>query len=199
MAGWEAPDRRGRAVRGRAGLRDRDAILRRIERVLEIASTGSGRALLIEGHPGIGKTRLHEAALDGARARQMRVLHAGGAELERNIALGLAGQLLDAQLRDLTPARRRSVLANAPPLIQALANSREIPDHSRSTSDLTLSHALFTLLATADDARPALIAVDDLHWSDVASLQFVLYLLHRLEELPIALLLTRRPAAADDN
>jgi DNA-binding CsgD family transcriptional regulator/tetratricopeptide (TPR) repeat protein len=198
MAGWEAPDRRGRAVRGRTGLRDRDAVLHRIEQLLETASAGSGRALLIEGHPGMGKTRLHEAALDDARARGMRVLRAAGAELERSIALGVAGQLIDAQLRELTPARRRAVLASAPQPIQALADSRELPSHSSTTGDLALAHAIFTLVATADERRPALIAVDDLHWSDAASLEFVLYLLHRLDELSIALLLTRRPVAAQE-
>ena len=38
----------------------------------------------------------------------------------------------------------------------------------------------------------ALITIDDLHWSDGASLEFVLYMLHRLEELPISMVLTMR-------
>ncbi len=36
------------------------------------------------------------------------------------------------------------------------------------------------------------MAVDDLHWCDDASLEFLLYLLHRLDELPLGLVLGRR-------
>src|SRR5437763_13019547 len=94
----EAPDRRGRAVRGRSGLLERDSALQAIEFVIDRAQDGVGHALLIEGHPGMGKTRLHEATLDQARARGLRVLHGAGAELERSIAYGVAAQLLRAQL-----------------------------------------------------------------------------------------------------
>src|SRR5205823_1437456 len=64
--------------------------------------------------------------------------------------------------------------------------------------DAVLSHGVFTVLATAEEMRPALIAIDDLHWCDGASLEFVLYLLHRLDELPVALVMTRRPGESDE-
>jgi predicted ATPase len=56
-----------------------------------------------------------------------------------------------------------------------------------------LIHDLFTLFAAADETRPALIAIDDLHWSDTAPIEFMLYVLQRLEELPVAIVLTQRP------
>jgi len=166
-----------------------------IELLLEDAQAGAGRGLLIEAHAGMGKTRLHEAALDSARRRRMRVLRAAGAELERNIAFGVAAQLLSSQLAELSPAQRNSLLARAPERVQALAGARESMEPSEG-ADLALSHGLFTLLATAQP-RPALIAIDDLHWCDTASLEFVLYVLHRLEELPVAVLMTRRPGVAE--
>ena len=186
----EAPDRRGRELRGSAGLFEREAALRAIEIVLDAACDGHGAALLFEGHAGIGKTRLHEAALDGARARGMRVLRAAGAELEREIALGVAGQLLDAQLRALPDPQRNALLDQAPERIRALAGlARPAAAHA---ADLSVSHGLFTLIATADEQRPVLIAIDDLHWCDTASLEFILYLLHRLEELPLAVVMSWR-------
>ena len=102
-------DRRGRAVRGRTGLLERDDALAEIGDMFEAAGTGAGAALLISGHPGMGKTRLHEAALDEARRREMLVLRAAGSELEQNMAFGVAAQLLRSLLNDL-PSTRRTVL-----------------------------------------------------------------------------------------
>src|SRR2546421_4199904 len=194
----EAPDRRGRAVRGSSGLLERESALRAIEAILEEASEASGAALLIEGHAGMGKTRLHEAALDGGRAREMRVLRAAGAELERNVAFGVGAQLLSAQLGDLPERGRRSLLEAAPECVRALAGGTEPSLAPSAAGELSLSHGLFSLLAAAEESRPALIAIDDLHWSDAPSLEFVLYMLHRLEELPVAILLTRRPGLREE-
>src|SRR5581483_10561060 len=59
-------------------------------------------------------------------------------------------------------------------------------------------HGLFSVLAAATEARSVLVAIDDLHWADAPSLEFVVYLLHRLSELPVALFLTHRPGAELD-
>ncbi len=194
---WPGPrDRRGRAERGATGLLSRDGALQAIEAALDRAQQGLGQALLIEGHAGLGKTRLHEAALDGARQRRLRVLRAAGAELERNIAFGIAAQLLAAQLNELPERRRKSVREGLPVRVRTLIGAGdETPDNGEG-SDLAVVHGVFTTIAT--DTRPALIAVDDLHWSDTASLEFLAYLLHRLDELPVALVLTGRTARGEE-
>jgi DNA-binding CsgD family transcriptional regulator len=192
----EVPDRRGRPLRGSAGLLERDSPLQAIAAVLDALDTGGGDALLLEGHAGMGKTRLHEAALDEARRRGIRVLRAAGAELEQNVALGLAGQLVRALLNELPEGARQTFLAEAPERVRSLAGRRVqelVPDDA---GDLTVSHGLFAAMAGAAESRPTLLAIDDLHWADVASLEFVLYVLHRLDELPVALVMTRRPDPA---
>ena len=55
------------------------------------------------------------------------------------------------------------------------------------------------MIAGAAETRPTLLAIDDLHWCDVASLEFVLYVLHRLDELPVALVKTRRPTPVGES
>jgi DNA-binding CsgD family transcriptional regulator len=194
----ETSDRRGRAERGSSGLLERDDALRAIEEALDEAETGAGAALVFEGHPGLGKTRLHEAALDSARRRGFRAARAAGSELERNVAFGVARQLLTARLGEVPASRRRALLAAAPAAVRDLAGVRDGSATEEPSGDLTLAHGLFTLFATLDDTRPALIAIDDLHWSDLASLEFVLYLLQRLDELPVALVLTARPGDHHD-
>jgi DNA-binding CsgD family transcriptional regulator len=190
----EAPDRRGRPLRGRKGLLERELPLEAIAAALHSIAAGDGAALLIEGHAGMGKTRLHEAALDEGRRRGMRVLRAAGAELEQNLAFGVAGQLVRALVADLAPDARRIFLAEAPDRVRSLAGAgNDLPDPG-DVGDLTLSHGLFTVMAGAAETRPTLLALDDLHWCDAASLEFVLYVLHRLDELPAAVVMTRRPA-----
>ena len=84
------------------------------------------------------------------------------------------------------------MLDQAPPRIRALAGLAPPAALGHRRRAVALSHGLFTLIATADETRPALIAIDDLHWCDAASLEFILYLLHRLEELPLALVMSWR-------
>ena len=63
-------------------------------RVLE----GGGGGLLIEGPPGIGKTRLLGAAR--ALADDRRVLSARGSELERDFPFAVVRQLLEPVVRE---------------------------------------------------------------------------------------------------
>src|SRR5215469_8644836 len=49
-----------------------------------------------------------------------------------------------------------------------------------------VTHGLYWLAVNASEAGPVLVAIDDLHWADQASLRFVLYLADRLAGLPVA-------------
>jgi DNA-binding CsgD family transcriptional regulator len=149
----------------------------------------------------MGKTRLYEASLDGARARELRVIRAAGAELEQNLAFGVAAQVARAALAGLPNGQREAILQDAPPLLLGLTGLTGpglLDLKPEATSDLVISHALFALLAAALETEPGLLTIDDLHWCDPASLEFVLYLLQRLDELPLSIVMTRRPAAAQD-
>jgi DNA-binding CsgD family transcriptional regulator len=193
-----AGDRRGGRPRGGEGLLERDSALDAIEGALGVTAAGGSQALLLVGHSGMGKTRLHEATLDVARARKLLVVRAAGAELEQNLAFGVAAQMLRSLLSAGPSARRRALLAEAPKRILSLERGdphdaeQEVGDH------LALSHAFLTVLASATESSPALLAIDDLHWADPASLELVLYLLHRLDELPVTIVMTRRPAVVED-
>jgi DNA-binding CsgD family transcriptional regulator len=191
------PERRGRASRASAGLLERHRALQAIDDTLAAARRGEGMALLLEGHPGMGKTRLHETALDRARGDGLRVLRATGAELERNLALGVAIQLLSRFVHELPAASRDAIMADAPERIRVLAGMPPRASEPAATGELPISQAIFNLIAASAESVPTLVAIDDLHWCDLASLEFVLYLLHRLKELPIAIILTRRHSIGD--
>ncbi len=46
-------------------------------------------------------------------------------------------------------------------------------------------HGLYWLAANVAFQRPTLLAIDDLHWADIPSLRWLLYLTRRLEGLPV--------------
>ena len=96
------------------------------------STRGSGEALLLEGHAGMGKTRLHEAALDEARRRGMRVLRAAGAELEQNVALRRGRPARPRPADELPEDARRAFLAEAPERVRSLAGARvDLPSPTR--------------------------------------------------------------------
>ena len=116
-----------------------------------------------------------------------------GRELEQNLAFGMAGQLLRSLLGGVSEQERAALLSEAPQRVLMLEQVDPGRDDVPADDHLAVSHGLFTVLADAVESSPALLVVDDLQWSDTASLELVLYLLHRLEELQLALLMTERP------
>ena len=71
--------------------------------------------------------------------------------------------------------------------------SRPDPEAGAEPSFSAL-HGLYWLTVNLADAQPVLVAVDDAHWADVASLRWLIYLARRLAGVPLALLLATRPA-----
>jgi hypothetical protein len=59
----------------------------------------------------------------------------------------------------------------------------------------TVLHGLYWVVADLAAERPVLLVVDDAHWCDAPSLRFAAHLAHRLDGLPVALLVTTRPVS----
>jgi DNA-binding CsgD family transcriptional regulator len=152
-----------------------------------MGSTGSLRAFVLTGGPGIGKTSLWEAGVDAARRRGLRVLSARGSEAETRLSFAALIDLLDGvgleQLAELAPPQRhalevallRTESTGTPPEAHAIA--------------IALLNALRSLAARG----PILIAVDDLQWLDDASGDALAFAARRLDAETIAFLFARRP------
>src|SRR4051794_24744963 len=185
-----------RAPAGRDLLLERDGELDAIERLAESARVGSGRCLLVEAAPGLGKSRLVAAARERAAEAGMLVAHARCSELEGEFSFGAALQLFEPLLSEVGPSERAALLSGAAALTEPLFELRARDEDEDSA--FSVFHGLHWLAAGFAERAPLLIALDDAHWCDLPTLRFVLYLLQRLDELPIAVLVTTRPNEEGD-
>jgi DNA-binding CsgD family transcriptional regulator/Flp pilus assembly protein TadD len=183
-------------------LLEREDELAEIDRRLGAARDGSGSLALLEGPGGIGKTRLLAEARRAAAAAGLTVLNARGSELEREFPYGVVRQLLEPVFAAGDAPERRDLLAGAAALAAPLFAVDE-PDARVGTEALSAErpgavlHGLYWLCTNLAQQEPVLVAVDDAHWADRASLGFLAYLAGRLEQLPIALVVAARPAEAE--
>ncbi len=178
-------------------LLERDRELERLGVRLQAAGSGEGALVVLEGSPGLGKTSLLRAAAREAERRGFEVLRARGAELEREWPFGVVRQLLEPALRGRSAAERAQLLEGA----AGLATHWLLPELAGSTTDVDASfgtlHGLYWLCANLATERPLLLAVDDAHWTDDASLRFLGVLARRLDTLPALVVLTQRPGPPD--
>jgi DNA-binding CsgD family transcriptional regulator len=183
-------------------LLERDRELERVGRILRRVEQGHGGAVLVEGPAGIGKTVLLAAGRDGAEAEGFRVLRARGAELEREFAFGVVCQLIEPVLARMSPEERAGLLEGPPAMaarvLGLLGRDEGGPAETPVASDPSFAvlHGLYWLCANLAAEGPMALVVDDAHWADIPSLRFLAFLLPRLEELRVAVLLGARPAEA---
>ena len=131
-----------------------------IHGLLQDARAGRGRAVVLRGAPGIGKTTLLEHARREGRAQGLRILAARGVESESRLAFAGLWDVLRpvlARIDEIPDAQRaalRAALALGPP----------------AASDRFAAYAatLSLLGAVAADGA-VLILVDDGHWLDPPS------------------------------
>lgn len=170
-----------------------------LSEALDRACGGNGAMVVIEGHAGIGKSRLLEATIRDARDRGLLTMRGRGAELERQMPFGVARQVLGRAVLELAPSERGQVMAG----LAARAGSVLAEHYSPQAGDPVgqaagvdalywLVHQLTRLGAEGRRARGALIAVDDAQWADASSLRLLVRLAVDLDELRVAVVVAVR-------
>ena len=183
------------------GLLEREAELAAIDAALDSARAGQGRLVYVEAHAGLGKSRLLAAAALRAREGGMRVCVAKASELERGHSFGVAIQLFESPLASVEEPEREELLGGAAGLARPLFEGLAAVGASPEDQLFSLLHGLYWLCSNLAEERSLVIVADDAHWIDRPTLRFLLYLAERLDELPVALLTSGRPAepgAAED-
>lgn len=179
-------------------LLERDQELARLESALTGAREGRGTFVVLEGPAGIGKTALLAAARTAAANSGMHVLRSRGSELERDFAFGVVRQLFEPVLAGLSELERADLLQQSSGSGTGLGRVLGDPAldgefRSDVDSSFALLHGLYWLCANLAAVKPLLLVVDDAHWADAPSLRYLVFLLTRLEELNVALVVATRP------
>jgi DNA-binding CsgD family transcriptional regulator/tetratricopeptide (TPR) repeat protein len=182
-------------------LLERNAELARIESALADARTGRGRFVVVEGPAGIGKTALLAATRTAAAEGGMQVLRSRATEMETNFAFGVVRQLFEPPLVEASELERADLLQAAAGVAAGLlglpgAPPADGPPSSGVDPSFAILHGLYWLCANVAAVGPLCLVVDDAHWADAASLRYLAFLLTRLEELDIALVVATRPPEA---
>lgn len=158
----------------------RDEELRRLRRLLANARLGRSGSLVFRGEPGMGKTALLERAI--AESEGFLVLHVAGTEAESTVPY--AG--LDAVLRPVLG------LLDAIPTAQARALRGALALDETEPHGLAVYAGTLSLLAAAAERGPVLVAIDDAHWLDRASVEALTFTARRVAGEGIALVFAAR-------
>ncbi|MEV0970063.1 ATP-binding protein [Microtetraspora glauca] len=177
-------------------LLERDSEISALSAGVEGAGAGIGSFFVVIGPSGIGKTRLLGGARRMASEGGLRVLAANGSPFEREYAFGLVRQLFEGVLMRADDAEREQLLSGATAEVRhlfGLAFGLTAGEGAHS-SEMNLFHGLFWLTVNICRRSPVLLAVDDLHWADDASLRFLAYLQRRLRDVRLMVVAATRPS-----
>jgi DNA-binding CsgD family transcriptional regulator len=178
------------------GLVGRAAEIAALESALELRGRQAGAAVLLSGEPGIGKTALLAHGARVAAGRGHLVLEGRASELERDVPFGVFIDALDDYLAslnahalgDLAAEQHQQVAAVFPALDDAgSGGGPSLPQERYRTY-----RAIRALLAILAAPHPLVLALDDLHWTDEASLELLDHLLRHPPPGPSLLLLAQR-------
>jgi predicted ATPase len=167
---------------------------------LEQVKGGHGQVVLISGEAGIGKSRLMMETRAIATAEGFLVLQGSCFPTDRSCPYA---PLLDLLRSFLATDARARIIAELGPLTAAffpllpdlLPQPSEhplLPPLDAEQEKRRLFAGLTHVFTSQTDTSPLLLVIEDLHWSDDTSLEFLHYLARRCASHPFLLLLTYR-------
>jgi len=170
----------------------RDADVSTLAGVLARAGEGAGSLVLVSGEAGIGKTRLCAELSRWHRRRGGRVLLGRAAAQEASIPFAAVADALRGARRGepavwaAARARAEVLWAVAPELASGAGGP------GRSADRPVLFEALLDAVGEAAGDGTALWVLDDLHWADDSTWEFVRYAARRVADLALVLAVAYR-------
>jgi DNA-binding CsgD family transcriptional regulator len=163
----------------RSPLVGREAERTRLAEALQRAKLGQGSVLLVAGEAGVGKTHLVRAVADDADSLVLEARATQGAAVPYGGIVAVLRAYVRAcpeDLEDLGPLRAHLALILP-----------ELGEPAASSDRATLFEAVQQAFAAFSFTRPALLVLDDLHWSDEATLELLGALAEPIARMPLLL------------
>ena len=178
----------------------RDPELEQLNVALEGLAAGAAACITVEGEPGIGKTHLLTVFRRRAEEAGCLALAGSATEFERELPFSVWVDALDAYVasQELDLGDRWSAEL-VEELSRVIPSVRPRSDGAPATvaDERYRSHrAVRSLLELLADERPLVVVLDDLHWSDEASIELLAGLLQRAPEAPVLLAIAFRVGRA---
>ena len=162
---------------------------------LDDATAGRFRMVLVGGEAGVGKSRLVSELVEQSASSGRRVLLGscveGGGE---GMPFAPVVDVLRTLVRGTLPADLDAVLGRARREVARLLP--EVDGAAKETSQVGSSAQLFELLLAVlvrvASSSPLLVIIEDLHWADQSTLDFIAFLTRALDDVEILLVATYR-------
>jgi DNA-binding CsgD family transcriptional regulator len=163
----------------------RDPELHAVQEFLNRLSTAPG-VLCLEGEPGIGKTTVWLTGRDAARRLGYRVLSCRPIQTETPLAFVALADLLESVLDEALP-QLPTPQAHALEIAMVRAGAEgERPDRR------AISAAVLGIVRALAASGPVLLAIDDFRWLDRPSARVLEFVVRRLAEDRVGVLITSR-------
>ncbi len=155
-----------------------------LQQCLAQLAQGRGGTVLVEGEPGIGKTRLLRELQREAQARELPLLATKCYEIERAMpyqpVIDLVSRALQrasaADIAKLGAVSLAELKALVPEIGERFPGLPALSGDFPEARQARLSRAVGQLLGAALGPGPSLLVVDDLQWADEASVQVLHHL-----------------------
>jgi len=158
---------------------------------------GAAACLVVQGEPGIGKTRVLAEVAARADARGYTVLTGSASELERDLPFWVFVDALDEYVAGLDPqlvaSLRGDVRAELAQVLPALADHAGDGGPVLQDERYRAHRAVRELLERLAVRRPLVLALDDVHWADPASVELLAALLRGPPDAAVLLVVASRP------
>ena len=167
-------------------LAGRDGELALMRALLRETSAGEVRFALLEGQPGIGKTRLLEEVAALAAASGIRAVWGRCAD-------SAVAPAYWPWLEALRALEADGVLKDAPPELAALLDPGAAVDEAPADAvRFRLFEVVTAALVRAASRTPLVVLLEDVHWADPASAELLNHLAVRLRDVPVAVVASLR-------
>jgi hypothetical protein len=173
----------------------RELELAALDAALAGAAAGHGRVVLVAGDAGVGKSALSRAFLAHARLARVGVLIGECSEVGAARPFAPFVEILRSALETFPPdVVERSLQTHAHELLRFVPERTSRPlELSSLTGERFQSHESFAMFfADLARSKPVVLAVEDVHFADPATLELLPYLLRRLRDERALIILTYR-------